>query len=93
MLDSIRHLLSNILTTLILVIFYAAPIVSIVISAVYLHKLSSAKKRNKHDPGSVPEEVIKKLKVRYIISAVVATVIVAAFITIMILILSAIAYM
>ena len=93
MLDNIKNFVSNIFDWLIIAMFYAAPIAAIILSAVFLYRYSSAKKRNKLAPGSIPEETVKKLKIKYIISAVIATAIVAAFIVIMIMILSAIAYM
>lgn len=93
MLESIRSFFLQIFGIFVITMFYAAPLTAIILSAVCLYRFSSVKKRNRLAPGSVPEEAVKKLKTNYIISAVVATVFVAAFIAIMIMIISAVAYM
>ena len=93
MLESIKSFFSQVFTTIVIIMFYAAPLAAIILSAVCLYRFSSAKKRNRLTPGSVPEETVKKLKTNYIISAVVATAFAAAFIVIMIMIISSVAYM
>ena len=93
MLESIRSFFSQIFTTIVIIMFYAAPLAAIILSAVCLYRFSSVKKRNRLAPGSVPEETVKKLKTNYIISAVVATAFAATFIAIMIMIISSVAYM
>lgn len=93
MLESIRSFFLQIFDIFVITMFYAAPLAAIILSAVCLYRFSSAKKRNRLTPGSVPEEAVKKLKTNYIISAVVATAFAAAFIAIMIMIISSVAYM
>ena len=87
MLESIKSFFSQVFTTIVIIMFYAAPLAAIILSTVCLYRFSSVKKRNRLAPGSVPEETVKKLKTNYIISAVVATAFAAAFIAIMIMII------
>lgn len=74
-------------------IFYVLPFAGIVFFVVSLCRYNSAKKANKSSFGAVPEEEMKKLKTAFIVSSVIAGVLVVVAVGIVALILMSVAFM
>ena len=75
------------------VLFWLVPISAVVFFVVSLCMYLSAKRKNKREAGSVPENVLKARKIALIVSSVVFGLLLAAVIALALLLYMAIAYM
>lgn len=74
-------------------IFFGIPLGLVVFFGNCLYRYVSAKRKNMEEPGTFPEEEMKKRKTMVIVSAVTAGVVVAVVVGFLAMLVMAIAYM
>lgn len=75
------------------VLFIGFPLAAVVFWVICLEEYLSGKRKNKHQPGTVSDEVMKRRKALLIVSSVIAGTLVACVVGLVTLFYMAIAFM